>query len=452
MPGWAITSRDRAPETRRSWGRDQSGGVSIYVALIATAIFGIIGLSIDASRAMIVHSEAQAAADAVALAAASQLDGTPSAITRANAAVANLVENDQRLAATGASAVAIAQVRYLDELPSEDALQITNDFVTTDPLRARFVEVTTAPISHLNTFLRAVGADAPLNITRRAVAGCHQMVCRSQPLMICNPAEAANIGAAFNIDDWRGRQIRFLHQGGPNAPWAPGNFGYLSAGGTGVPVLVNALASTSGANACYGPNVTTEPGAKNGARSALNVRFGIYQPPQFNNGDANNPIYAPDVNVRTMPMDLVFAGPANRFGNGRWNCDAYWDANFGASGVAQPGACTTNTSGFTRYSMYQYEIANGLVDDPGPGGVTGIPPRGAANARPDRRIIYVAVVNCRDEGVAGRVTVPPLTYLRVFLTQPVSEPSGVEIVGEVLDVVQVGQDDAVLFDIVQIYR
>jgi Flp pilus assembly protein TadG len=452
MPGDATTSRRHAPLTARSLACDQSGGVAIYVALIAAAMFGIIGLAIDASRAMIVHSEAQAAADAVALAAASQLDGTPGAIARADAAVANLVENDQRLAAAGASAVAIAGVRYLDGLPNDDTLQITDDFVTTDPLRARFVEVTTAPLSHLNTFLRAVGAAAPLNITRRAVAGCNQMLCRSQPLMICNPAEATSIGAPFDIDEWRGRQIRFLHQGGPNAAWAPGNFGYLSAGGTGVPVLVNALASTNGANVCYGQGVTTEPGAKNGARSALNVRFGIYERPQFNNGDANNPVYAPDVNVRAMPQDLVFTGPANRFGNGRWNCDAYWDSNFGGSGVAQPSACTTNTSGFTRYAMYQYEIANGLVDEPGPGGVTGIPPRGAANALPDRRIVYVAVVNCRDESVAGRVTVPPITYLRVFLTQPVTEPSGVEIIGEVLDVVQVGQDDAVLFDIVQLYR
>lgn len=436
----------------RSLGGDRRGGVAIYVALIAAALFGIIGLALDASRAMILSSEAQAAADAAALAAASQLDGTPTAIARADAALANLVQNNQRLASTGSGAVAIASVRYLSGLPSNDSQPISDAFVTTNPLQARFVEVATAPLTHLNTFLRAVGAGAPLNITRRAVAGCSQIVCRSQPLMICNPAEQSSMGAAFNIDDWRGRQIRFLHQGGPNAPWAPGNFGYLAAGGTGVPALVNALSSTNGANACYGPDVTTEPGAKNGARSALNVRFGIYEQPQFNNSDANNPIYAPDVNVRAMPRDLVFTGPANRFGNGSWNCSAYWAANFASSGAAMPPGCSASTTGFTRYDMYQYEIDHNLVDEPGPGGASGVPPRGAANALPDRRIIYVAVVNCLDQGVAGRVTVPALTFLRVFLTEPVSEPSGVEIIGEVLDVVQIGQDDTVLYDNVQLYR
>lgn len=449
MRGRAKGSRGQAIAC---WRTDERGGVAIYVTLIAVALFGIIGLALDASRAMVLNSEAQAAADAAALAAASQLDGTPTAIARADTALANLVENRQRLASTGAGAVAIAGVRYLNGLPADDALPITDEFVTTNPLEARFVEVATAPLSHINTFLRIVGATDTLNITRRAVAGCNQIVCRAPPLMICNPAEQGNPGASFNIDDWRGRQILFIHQGGANASWAPGNFGYLAAGGVGTPVLINALASTNGGNICYGTEVTTEPGAKVGARNALNVRFGIYETPGFNNGDANNPLFAPDVNVRTMPRDLVFTGPANRFGNGRWNCNAYWTANFAGSGVPKPAACTANTSGFTRYEMYEFEIDHGLVDDPGPGGVTGIPPRGAANARRDRRIVYVAVVNCLDESVRGRVTVPPLTYLRVFLTEPVSEPTGVEVVGEVLDVVQVGQDDAVLYDNVQLYR
>ena len=450
MRGRANVLRRR--KARLSWRTDERGGVAIYVALISVVLFGIIGLALDASRAMILSSEAQAAADAAALSAASQLDGTPTAITRANAALANLVENQQRFASTGASAVTIAGVRYLSGLPADDALPITDDFVTTDPLEARFVEVATAPLTHMNTFLRVVGATAPVNVARRAVAGCNQIVCRTPPLMICNPAEQGNAGASFNIADWRGRQIRLVHQGGANASWAPGNFGYLAAGGTGTPVLINALASTNGGDICYGTEVTTEPGAKNGSRNALNVRFGIYQTPGFSNGDANNPIYAPDVNVRTMPRDLAFTGPANRFGNGHWNCNAYWTANFAGSGVMKPAGCTANTSGFTRYDMYEYEIDNGLIDEPGPAGVTGIPPRGAANARRDRRILYIAVVNCIDEGVAGRVTVPSLHYLRVFLTEPVTEPSGVEIMAEVLDIVQVGQDDAVLYDNVQLYR
>jgi hypothetical protein len=70
----------------------------------------------------------------------------------------------------------------------------------------------------------------------------------------------------------------------------------------------------------------------------------------------------------------------------------------------------------------------------------------------DRRIIYVAVVNCAEQGLNGRMTVGTVNFLRIFLTEPVNEPSGVTIYGEIVDVVQLGQDDAVLHDIVQLYR
>lgn len=433
----------RKHKAHQRWARNRSGAVGVYVALAAATTLGIVGLAVDATRAMIVRSEAQAAADASALVAASQLDGTPTAITRANAAIANLVSNTQRLAATGAGPVTVANIRYLNGLPGSDDSPITGAFVTTDPLEARFVEVTTAPLSHQNMFLQAVGAGAGMNITRVAVAGCNQVICRAPPMMICNPAEQGSIGAPFNIDTWRGRQIKFLHQGGAGASWAPGNFGYLEVNGSGANALRDALASINGGNICYGRSVTTEPGAKNGARNALNVRFGIYQNPGFGGGASSNPEFAPDVNVRTMPRDLVFTGPANRFGNGSWNCSAYWSANFSGSGVAKPAACTAATSGYTRFAMYEYEIANGLRLRA---------PANWANELADRRVIYVAVVNCLDENVHGTVTVPPLTYLRVFLTEPVGEPTGVEIIGEVLDVVQVGEDDGVLHDNVQLYR
>jgi Flp pilus assembly protein TadG len=451
MRGGLTKHRTLAARLRRLIG-DRSGGVAVYVALTATITFGIVGLAIDATRALIVRSESQTAADAAALVAASQLDGTPSAITRANAALAGLVTNNQNFASTGAGAVGIAGVRFLSALPADDNLPITDDFVTTDPLEARFVEVTTAPLTHLNTFLRAIGAVDAITITTRSVGGCRQMLCRTLPMMICNPAEANEIGAPFDIDLWFGRQVRLLHQGGPNAPWAPGNFGYLAAGGTGTNDLRDALASVSGGNVCYGPGATTEPGAKSGARAALNVRFGIYQNPGFGGGASNDPEFAPDVNVRAMPRDALFTGPDLRFGDGHWDCLTYWNANFAGAGVARPADCTADTVGYTRYDMYRFESDNGLIDEPGPGGVTGIPPENAANALPDRRIIYVAVVNCRDIGLSGRQTVPVVSFIRVFLTEPVSEPSGVEIIGEIIDVVQVGVDEAVLREIVQLYR
>jgi Flp pilus assembly protein TadG len=423
--------------------RNTHGGVAVYVALTAAVTFGIVGLAVDATRAMVVRSEAQAAADAAALAAGSQLDGTPDAITRANQALANFVANDQRFAAGGAGPVAIAQVRFLSGLPGNDNLPITGAFVTTDPLEARFVEVVTAPLQHQNTFLNAVVPANVLNIQTTAVAGCHQMLCRTLPMMICNPSEANGAGQPFDIDTWRGRQVILMHQGGMNSSWAPGNFGFLQVSAPGANALRDALASVNGANDCYGPAVTTEPGAKLGARTALNVRFGIYENPGFGGGARNDPNFAPDVNVRTMPRDLAFGGPDNRFGNGHWDCLSYWNANFASSGVAKPAQCVADSSGFSRYDMYQFEIDNGLELEA---------PQNAANELADRRIIYVAVVNCVENGLAGRQTVMAVNFIKIFLTEPVSEPTGVEIIGEIVDVVQLGIDETVLHDVVQLYR
>jgi Flp pilus assembly protein TadG len=445
----------------RRWSRETKGGVAVYVALSAAVTLGIVGLAIDGSRALILRSESQAAADAAALAGASQLDGTPSAMARANTAIANLVANSQRLASTGAGSVGVANVRFLSGLPASDASPITGAFVTFNPLEARFVEVTTAPLTHTNTFLRAVGVADSTTVTTAAIGGGRQMVCQTQPMMICNPSESAgNVGAPFDIGAWRGRQIRLLYQhsqgSGGGAQWAPGNFGYLSPAGNGANALADALASVNGANICYGTSVETEPGLTNGARTALNVRFGLYQNPQFGGNARNDPQFAPDINVRAMPRDAVFAGADLRFGNGHWDCQAYWNANFSGSGIAKPAACQTDTSGYTRYDMHRYEVANNLINAPGPGGATGVPPQNAANALADRRIIYVAVINCIEQGVNGRAQdVPTLTFLRVFLTEPVptpSAPNGVEIFGEILGVVEIGADDTVLREIVQLYR
>jgi hypothetical protein len=93
--------------------------------------------------------------------------------------------------------------------------------------------------------------------------------------------------------------------------------------------------------------------------------------------------------------------------------------------------------------MYQFEIDNGLELEA---------PENAANELADRRIIYVAVVNCVENGLAGRQTVIAVNFIKIFLTEPVSEPTGVEIIGEIVDVVQLGIDETVLHDVVQLYR
>ena len=79
------------------WGASEKlnnskdGATLVYVSLTIAVIFGFIGLAIDFSRHHVSTTQAQAAADAAAIAAASQLDGQPGAIARATDAASDAV-------------------------------------------------------------------------------------------------------------------------------------------------------------------------------------------------------------------------------------------------------------------------------------------------------------------------------------------------------------------------
>jgi Flp pilus assembly protein TadG len=72
---------------RRIPGRRSRGVVLITFAISMIVIMGMMGLAVDLGRSYIVRNEAQAFADAGALAGASSLDGTPAGATRAYHAV-----------------------------------------------------------------------------------------------------------------------------------------------------------------------------------------------------------------------------------------------------------------------------------------------------------------------------------------------------------------------------
>src|SRR3989337_1294564 len=103
----------------RCLGRDEGGATLIYVSIALTVFMGFAALVIDGGRLFTLDTEMQSAADAIALAGAAELDGNTDAQTRANAAMANLVQNSQTFG-TGAAAITGFSRRFLDELPDDD--------------------------------------------------------------------------------------------------------------------------------------------------------------------------------------------------------------------------------------------------------------------------------------------------------------------------------------------
>jgi Flp pilus assembly protein TadG len=399
--------------------RDQQGAALIYVTVMLGAMFGFAALAIDFGRLATTHTQARAAAEAAALAAASQLDGTPDAITRAtNAAQATpLVQNRQNLAQNPGNIV-ISSLRFLSGLPAgtpslPENRSVLNSYVTTDPLAARFVEVATQTLTQSNMFAQAIGGGLTSTANATAVAGFTQVLCRRTPLAICNPTEnpanpPGTPAPPFNIDDWRGRQI-LIKGSGPSSGWLPGDFALVDINGVqGTMAIWEALADSE-PDLCVTARIDLKPGQVQAMRTALNTRFDMYQNPFGGNKKGNTRfrparsvakgkvlsdlsnscsfVNASDVGKQdrskalTRDTDAVDyngssngTGPDNthRFGTGVWDCAGYWSAMH--STMTAPGWCTPTTDGTapgqSRYDMYRAEI-----DGTGPFSAPSIPNR-----------------------------------------------------------------------------
>jgi Putative Flp pilus-assembly TadE/G-like len=189
---------------------------------------------------------------------------------------------------------------------------------------------------------------------------------------------------------------------------------------------------------------------------------------QFCNGTGTNCQSTPDA--------------SHRFGNGVWDRAGYWAANHG--GAALPTALLTGSApdgGATRYEVYRYEIDNNLVTDYSPGsdlgengdhtgGGTGkycSTQPGVNNPNRDRRVLYVAVVNCQAAGLHGnsQSNIPVVAYLKVFITEPVgyddttgatwvgvSTGSSQSVWGEVVGVIKPSDSSSIVHVYPVLYR
>src|SRR5437660_7203315 len=93
--------------------RDRSGAAGVYAALLLPVLAGTALLAVDASRLFNLQTALQKGADALALAGAAELDRKPDSITRANAAIANLVVNKDRFGTSTPATITTSSIRYL---------------------------------------------------------------------------------------------------------------------------------------------------------------------------------------------------------------------------------------------------------------------------------------------------------------------------------------------------
>lgn len=485
---------------------DDRGAVLVYVSLGLTVFMGMAALAIDASRVFTLQTEMQSAADAFALAAAAELDGNAGAQARAQAAIDNMLQNKQTFA-TGANAIAPGDlsVTFYSSIPSDDqALPSTG---TTDDTLTHFVRVKVNQRQTANIFAEFIGGGSTATATAQAVAGFTQAVCKFTPLFICNPYEGTGTSFLDAVNDSAERR-RLIDlkkgPGGGNGSFFPGNFGFLQPqSGQGANQLKQSLGKVDPGTCFEQTGVDLQTGSIASVRDAINTRFDLYEG-NFN-GSKNDPSYRPaldmikgyipgtggngacnpsldttETQALPLPIDNCFAtatcgslgGQANRWGDGDWNFDKYWDMNHGNRNLdftddsGKPNSWSNNNLP-TRYDVYRWEVANNQIPDKHTvGGENGNPanaPRcysgGSLSDEPDRRVIYAAVLNCSSLSIQGGSggPFPAIAFVKMFMTQPMTKIPGAQdtdgdLFVELIDVVKPGVDDAVLHDMVQLYK
>jgi len=459
---------------RRTWRKlawglalAADGAVAPTVAISLFALVAAGGVAFDYARLASMDSELQNAADQAALAGASQLDGQTGAIDRATAAAQGLIANQTIMAndsnASG-TAVTIPTVVFYET--KADAENNVNGF--TDPARfadAKFVRVAVQMREAFYALTPVVSAFRSGLIGAEAIAGLGSAICKTPPVMLCNPAESdTNTNTAFDFDAnaLKGVGLKLI----TGSADAPGNFGFLETGfGEGASNLARALGYNSPPGDCSPTNgVSTKPGMNAVVMNALNTRFDVYAngantcpaggacSPSRNTrkdlvkngaanancgnwGESDNP-YRPATttpltggypDIMGHPRDLCHAvsndgvctpfvdGEPNRIGNGAWDRDAYFRVNYGWNDQATWTAQTGLSPNATRYEVYSWELAH-----PTTGPYSEFTPQGGGGAKygysypvcttpgitpdattVDRRRISAAVVNCVALGLAG---------------------------------------------------
>ncbi len=263
----------------------QQGAVIVTVAMMLLFLLGFTGIALDFGRLFIVKTELQTAMDSCALAAAQELDGSSSAITRATAAGRTAGNLNNFNFQTSPVGLVDADVQF------NDTLDGVYDRVIS-PANARYVQCRQLKSGIAPWLLKAFtafsgesgyAASKGVEAAGTATLASAQTNCL-MPVAMCKRPTSERTSAA----PWgyvRGDWVEGVTNDTKNSEISElsGQFKWIDlgdndAGGTrGIKDLL------AGTDQCNLPGTSTliseasgKPGKSNGAVAAWNTRFGIY--------------------------------------------------------------------------------------------------------------------------------------------------------------------------------
>lgn len=395
----------------RFW-KDTDGAVAPTVALSLIALIAVGGVAFDYAHLASLDTELQTAADQAAIAAATQLDGKTDARARATAAAQSLITNKSLLAGQGQSGAAVdvptANITFCSAFDDSVSNTTTACTVATTDLEAKIVwiKVGNRTATYSLTPIVRVFNSGP--ISAEAVAGMSSAICKTPPVMLCNPTEpAGNTNESLAFTPTPGVGLKLV----TGDASVPGNFGWLqSTVGNGASALAETLGYNSPPGACQpSDGVTTKTGMDKSVLNAFNTRFDVYANgnqtcPNQDGGtcspsdvtrkdlvcDTNgaNPTQCKNDNSWAEPsvpyrlqantiaditsgypttmgyppdechMSTTAVGACGVNGNGVWDRNAYFKVNYGWNNAATWQAQTGLGATVSRYDVYKWERAH----------------------------------------------------------------------------------------------
>lgn len=393
----------------RSFRSDESGAVAPLYALMLFGLIGIGGVGFDYGRMMAMDSELQNAADAAALAAATQLNGQTDAMNVAVAAA------NSAFATAASPFINETRLSNVDDDGDGDTRPITQlsfafysdydhdtdnggagegptgllDPATDDGEDAKVVVVTVNGRELFYALTPVVGAISSGEIAASATATLQQGTCDVVPMMFCAP----NPDFGTETDIGKGMRLHML----PNATdaFSPGNFGFLDIEYNTSGNPNRRLGINTQGGVCVSGVVESDPGDRASEVPPFNTRFERYENSASGlNCDPTAGHFCAAQNVRKnyvqeqrhnnkLPTATNIPCSATPSNSGSWtnrpdggypkeSCIAAGTCNFGDGmtaadwspymtrnhGGASPSTVPAATSVATRWEMYQWEMGD----------------------------------------------------------------------------------------------
>lgn len=300
--------------------RNSERGFALVLTLLFLPVFIGVGLLVvDIGRGNNAQADHQAAADALALAGARELDGQSGARIRAREAMEQLA-NDVSFLGLSGDDVRITlsydmdtpgpfTVIFLSALPGDEGVdgdddtlltqEFVDEYVATSDETAKYVYVFSQS-RDLTTFFfnPATRSNEDVPVAAMAVATMQEVTCDLAPFYICNPFDdAEELNSKFEDGELYGKLLKLsVHTGAKDA--GRGNIGFLRINDPGAGAVAAALAGTP-YDECVKleDSVDTQPGTVSSAWVGYNTRFDMYGT-GFGNAFRNNGAYFPSQNSR----------------------------------------------------------------------------------------------------------------------------------------------------------